>query len=225
MGNASLTKSISVGSTANNNSSLPPIDELFEDKDDEYGSMGTYESLSLMTESRLEPGKEQKVQLFDNEIYSVDMVLVKGRLSHRLKHYKEKGQEILNREMRAIRLDLSTIWQEYRYDSTALISAPVRPIKDLLFKAKRVDLDAKYYTLKTKPYQRKFVASRCEELVRVVRELCEFMKKWEGKVLNNKVNTSNLFIAKNENLRLGEWGFASFKETHMIQNMEFHNRV
>lgn len=51
------------------------------------------------------------------------------------------------------------------------------------------------------------------------------MKKFEGKILNNKINTANLFISKNENIRLGEWGFASFKETHLIQNMEFQNRI
>ncbi len=45
------------------------------------------------------------------------------------------------------------------------------------------------------------------------------MKKFEGKILNNKINTANLFLSKNENFRLGEWGFASFKETHLIQNM------
>lgn len=43
--------------------------------------------------------------------------------------------------------------------------------------------------------------------------------------MNNKINTSNLFIGKSENLRIGEWGFASFKETHLIQNMEFQNRI
>jgi hypothetical protein len=45
------------------------------------------------------------------------------------------------------------------------------------------------------------------------------MKKTEGKILNNKINTANLFIVKNGNMRLGEWGFASFREKHLIQNI------
>ena len=47
------------------------------------------------------------------------------------------------------------------------------------------------------------------------------MTKFEGKIINNKINTSNIYLTKDENLRLGEWGFSSFREAHVIQNMQF----
>lgn len=88
-----------------------------------------------------------------------------------------------------------------------------------------MDAESKFLTLRPKKYYKKLLANNCEELRRVIIDLCEQLRKIEGKLVNNKLNTANLFIGKNENLRLGEWGFGSFRETHLIQGIDFENRL
>jgi hypothetical protein len=46
------------------------------------------------------------------------------------------------------------------------------------------------------------------------------MLKLKGKVINNKVNLTNLFI-KDDKLVLAEWGHSSFRETFDIQLSTF----
>jgi hypothetical protein len=106
-----------------------------------------------------------------------------------------------------------------------MISNPNPNLKDLLFKAKKMDTDSKFYTLKPQKYHKRLLANRCEELKRVLRDLCATLHKVEGRIVNNKVNTGNLHVAKNDNWRLGEWGFSSFRESHLIQGLEFENRM
>ena len=91
----------------------------------------------------------------------------------------------------------------------------------MLFKAKKIDIENKFYTLKPKNYHKKLMANGCEELKRVLRDFCLAMKRVDGRLVNNKVNTGNIFVVKNDNWRLGEWGFASFRESHLIQGLEF----
>lgn len=84
--------------------------------------------------------KEDKIMIQDNEIYYVEAVSINGKIHHHIKTFKEKGQEILKREIRATGYGVESIWIEYRYDPRCLVSPPCKSLKEMLFKAKRQDL-------------------------------------------------------------------------------------
>ena len=44
------------------------------------------------------------------------MVLSKGRPTHHLKTYQEKGLPILAREKKAQKMGVESVWIEYKYD-------------------------------------------------------------------------------------------------------------
>ena len=96
-----------------------------------------------------------------NDAYVVDLVLSKEKPSHHLKTYLEKGLPILGREKKAQSLGVESAWIEYKYDQNALIAGPLPNLKERLFKAKKVDADSKFYTLKTKKYHKKLTTNRC----------------------------------------------------------------
>lgn len=78
-----------------------------------------------------------------------------------------------------------------------MISPPGPSLRELLFKAKKMDTDSKFFTLRPKKYYKKLMANNCEELKRILIDLCLQLIKVEGKIVNNKINTGNLFIGKN----------------------------
>ena len=164
----------------------------------------------------------------ENEAYRIELMKSKdkgSKGSYHLKTYYEKGTPILIREKKAQQLGVESVWMEYKYDQRAMVKGPSCSLKDMLYKAKRIDLESKFFTLKPQKYHRKLTSNSCEELMRVLVDFCEGMKAIKGRVINNKINTGNLYMVKNENWRLGEWGFASFRESHLIQGMEFENRL
>lgn len=152
-------------------------------------------------------------------------MLVRGRPAHRLKTYKDKGQEILMREIRAQVMGAESVWREYRFDGRCLVSSSQKSLKDLIVRVRRVDTEGKFLSLTPKKYHRKLAANNCEELKRLLREFCEFMSQFEGRLLNNKLTLSNLYPTSGDKWRLGEWGFACFRETHTIQQLQFQNRL
>jgi hypothetical protein len=102
-----LTKALSFSSTKAIN--LPPIDEMFEDKDDDLHDI-QYESISILSDSAMESVKEDRVMLSDNEIYVIEMAMIGGKMHHKIKTFKEKGQEILKRELRAFGMGVESVW-------------------------------------------------------------------------------------------------------------------
>jgi|JI10StandDraft_1071094.scaffolds.fasta_scaffold1395216_1 hypothetical protein len=46
-------------------------------------------------------------------------------------------------------------------------------LRDLLFRARKIDAESKYFTLKPKKYYAKLMANSCEELKRVIVVLCK----------------------------------------------------
>lgn len=52
----------------------------------------------------MDHAKEDKIMIQDNEIYFVEAVSINGKIHHHIKTFKEKGQEILKREIRATNL-------------------------------------------------------------------------------------------------------------------------
>ena len=163
--------------------------------------------------------------MMENEAYVVELVCSNGRGKYHLKSYYEGGMTLLARERKAQLMGVPQIWIDYKYSQSAQIRGSNLSLKDLLFRAKRIDLESKFYTLKSKKYHKKLLTNRCEELKRVISDYCSVMKQFESKIVNHKVCTGNIYLVKNDNWRLGEWGFSSFRESHTIQGMEFENRV
>jgi serine/threonine protein kinase len=60
-------------------------------------------------------------------------------------------------------------------------------------------------------------------LALLLRNLCIELKGVEGKVLNNKINPSNLFL-RSDGLHLAEWGYASFRDEFTIRENRFEKR-
>lgn len=78
--------------------------------------------------------------MIENEIYRIEMMLVNGRPSYKIKTFKDKGAVIMERELRAKYLGTEPLWIEYKYDPRCLISTNNISIKDLLFKVKPMDI-------------------------------------------------------------------------------------
>lgn len=47
------------------------------------------------------------------------------------------------------------------------------------------------------------------------------LKKVEGKILNNKLNPTNIFVEQGGKVSLGEWGYSSFRDQFDIQQSQF----
>lgn len=70
-------------------------------------------------------------------------------------------------------------------------------------------------------YRKYLLANGCEELKHVIREICSVLKKVEGKILNNKLNPTNIFVEQGGKVSLGEWGYSSFRDQFDIQQSQF----
>jgi len=56
------------------------------------------------------------------------------------------------------------------------------------------------------------MANNCQELIFLIKSLCQELLKVDGRVINNKINPSNIFMMKGgDRLALGEWGYSSFR--------------
>jgi hypothetical protein len=75
-----------------------------------------------------------------------------------------------------------------------------------------------------KALHKKLLSNHSQELIILLRNFCLEMKKIEGKVLNNKINLSNLFIVNASKLVLAEWGHSSFRQEYDIQYNKFESR-
>ena len=51
------------------------------------------------------------------------------------------------------------------------------------------------------------------------------LKKVENRVLNNKINPSNIFVLKGNKVCVGEWGYSSFRDEFDIQSSKFESRI
>ncbi len=82
---------------------------MFEDKDEDLQDI-QYESISILSDSVIESVKEDRVMLSDNEIFVIEMAMIGGKMHHKIKTFKEKGQEILKRELRAFGMGVESVW-------------------------------------------------------------------------------------------------------------------
>lgn len=64
-------------------------------------------------------------------------------------------------------------WVQYKYDPNTLMGPVGLCLRDLLFRARKIDAESKYFTLKPKKYYAKLMANSCEELKRVIVVLCK----------------------------------------------------
>lgn len=58
----------------------------------------------------------------------------------------------------------------------------------------------------------------------MLRNICLQLKNIEGKVLNNKINSSNIFLLSN-GAYLGDWGYSSFRDEFLIRENRFEKRL
>ena len=80
------------------------------------------------------------IKIRENEVYKVEVVMVAGREVHKLKTYTDKGFPVLQRELKAATIGVKPYWIEYKYNPRALIAPPGPNLRELLFKAKRMDI-------------------------------------------------------------------------------------
>ena len=52
------------------------------------------------------------------------------------------------------------------------------------------------YKVRSSAFRKYLLSNQCLELKHFIRQICGILKKLKGKVLNNKVNPTNIFIVK-----------------------------
>ena len=106
----------------------------------------------------------------------------------------------------------------------SLIIPYLFPLKDYLFKLLPHPTSPDYSIVQPKQFYYRMTANHCQELFLLFREFVKDLHKVSQKVLNNKINLSNLFYI-NGKLCLGEWEYSAFKESNQIQGNHFESRV
>ena len=119
----------------------------------------------------------------------------------------------MKREERSLKFGVESIWKESTHNTNIVVSKLISPIKNAVCRlSPTVDNGAAKYKVRNTIYRKYLLANNCQELKHLIRETCLILKKVENRVLNNKINPSNIFVLKGNKVCIGEWGYSSFRD-------------
>ena len=121
--------------------------------------------------------------------------------------------------------NLPSIWYESKRSPFVYEMKIQSPLKDQLCKIGCDPANPLNLRVRPKALFKRLSANGFQELKALLRLFCQDLKKIEGKIINNKVTTENIFITKDYKLCLAEWGYASFRDAFNIQKSTFESRT
>ena len=134
--------------------------------------------------------------------------------------------QIMRREERCLKFGVQSIWKESNHNTNTFVSKLIHPLKNLTQRVYPThDNGNAKFKVKATNFRKYLLANNCLELKHMIREICLILKKVENRILNNKINPSNIFILKGNKVCIGEWGYSSFRQQFDIQASKFQSRV
>ena len=127
----------------------------------------------------------------------------------------------MKREERVRKNGIEGIWRNSKINSNTFVSDMIQPIKNSICRL-ITSVEGPYkYKVRNSPFRKYLLANECLELKHMIRQICNTLKKIEGRVLNNKVNPANIFVLKGNIIKIGEWAYSSFRDEYNIQQKKF----
>lgn len=127
---------------------------------------------------------------------------------------------VMEREIKMKQYLPYTFWKESKYNPYSFSAPLTQPLKDSILRLMPDETAPGHLKIKAKPLHTQLLANNCQEAAALLRSLCQQLLQFQGKVLNNKINPSNLFLFP-EGIRIAEWGYSSFREEYDIRQSHF----